>query len=399
MDSAARQQLKQRAAAAIDGHAPALIELSLRIHANPEIAYQEEQACAWLAGRLGAAGFGVETGTGGLATAFRGVAGQGGPVVAIIAEYDALPGIGHGCGHNIIATAALGAGIGVREVIGEAGGTVQVVGTPAEEVYGGKVQMIRAGAFEGIDAAMMVHPGARDAVVARALACAELKVEYSGREAHAAAVPEQGINALEAMIIAFNAINSLRQHIRRTARVHGIITHGGDAPNIVPGYTAGSFLVRAEDDDYLEELKARVIACFEAGATATGCTLQLTWNPNQYAAMRTNAPLAAAFRANFAAVGREVPEDETPRPMGSTDMGNVSKVVPGIHPTIAIAPPDVPGHSPQFAGYACSDAGNRAVVDAAKALAMTAIDVLTDDALRVRMREDFERAQPLPANR
>jgi amidohydrolase len=385
--------LKQRACDAIDQHAAGLLELSHRIHANPELAFHEDRACGWLTEYLRDRGFSVETGTGGLPTAFRAMAGAPRPVVAVLAEYDALPGIGHGCGHNIIATAAAGAGAGLGAVIADVGGGVQVIGTPAEEVYGGKVAMIRNGAFEGIDAAIMTHPGTRDAVFAKALACAELRVEYHGREAHAAAQPERGINALEAMILAYNGINSLRQHIRRTARVHGVITDGGQAPNIVPGHSAGSFLVRAEDDDYLEELKRRVEACFTAGATATGATLELRWNENQYAAMNTNRAIAEAHRANLAALGRTVPEEENPRPMGSTDMGNVSKVVPGIHPTIAIAPSDVNGHSPEFADYAASASGDRAVVDGAKALAMTAIDILADAGLRARMREEFEGAQ------
>lgn len=390
MDAA---NLKARATAAIDARAAELIELSHRIHANPEIAYQEVQAAAWLTTYLADDGFAVTKGVAGLPTAFRASAGEGAPVVAILAEYDALPGIGHGCGHNIIATTATGAGIGVRAVIGAVRGTVQVIGTPAEEVYGGKVAMIRAGAFDGLDAAIMTHPGTRDSVIAKALACAELRVGYTGREAHAAAQPERGINALEAMIIAFNAVNALRQHIRRTARVHGVITHGGDAPNIVPGHTAASFLVRAEDDDYLEELKLRVAACFEAGAIATGATLSLQWNENQYCAMRTNIAIAEAHRANLATLGRVVPEHDTPRPLGSTDMGNVSKVVPGIHPSIAIAPIEVNGHSPEFAAFAASESGDRAVIDGAKALAMTAIDILTDEGLRRRMRDEFEQAR------
>lgn len=395
MDAAA---LKSRALAAIDAHAAELIALSHRIHAHPEIAYQEVQASAWLTDALRQQGFDVTPGIASLPTAFRAVAGSGHPAVAILAEYDALPGIGHGCGHNIIATAALGAGIGVRAVIDQLAGSVQVIGTPAEEVYGGKVAMIREGAFAGLDAAIMTHPGTQDTVIAKALACAELTVEYHGREAHAAAQPERGINALEALIIAFTSINSLRQHIRRTARVHGVITDGGEAPNIVPGHSAASFLVRAEDDAYLEELKGRVAACFEAGATATGAAVELRWNPNQYAAMNTNMALAAAHRKNLAAVGRALPETETPRPMGSTDMGNVSKVVPGIHPGIAIAPPDVNSHSPAFAEYAVSPSGDKAVIDGAKVLAMTAIDVLADAGLRAVMRAEFEgsRRQPAP---
>jgi amidohydrolase len=383
--------LKRRACEAIDAEAEALLSLSHRIHDHPETAFNEVQASTWLTEFLEQRGFAVTRGLGSLPTAFRATAGEDAPRVAVCAEYDALPGIGHGCGHNIIASTAAGAGIGVRAVLGELAGSLQVIGCPAEEVYGGKAIMIREGAFDGLDAAIMTHPGTRDAVIAKALACAELKVEYFGREAHAAAQPERGVNALEALIIAFNSINALRQHIRRTARVHGIITDGGQAPNIVPGYAAGSFLVRAEDDDYLQELKAKVAACFEAGATATGARLQLTWNPNEYCAMQTNMAVAARHRENLRALGRDVPDDERPQPLGSTDMGNVSKVVPAIHPAIAIAPPDVNGHSPEFARYAASDSGDRAVLDGAKALAMTAIDILADADLRAAMRAEFGR--------
>jgi amidohydrolase len=391
------EPLKARATAAVDACADELIELSLRIHAHPEVAFQERQACAWLTSWLGDRGFSVRSGIAGLPTAFRAVAGEGRPAVAIVAEYDALPGIGHGCGHNIIATAAAGAGAAVLAVIGELAGSVQVIGTPAEEVYGGKAIMIREGAFEGLDAAMMTHPGTRDSVFAKALACAELKVEYFGVEAHASAQPERGVNALEAMIIAFNAVNSLRQHIRRSARLHGVITHGGDAPNIVPGHTAASFMARAEDDEYLEELKVRVEDCFAAGARATGARLELTWNENQYSAMNTNKVMAEAHRRNLATIGREVPADDVPRPLSSTDMGNVSKVVPSIHPSISVAPADVNGHSPEMARYAASESGQRAVIDGAKALAMTAIDVLGDGELREAIRAEFEGARPSTA--
>jgi amidohydrolase len=389
--------LKSRACAAIDAEGERLITLSHRIHAHPELAYHEVQASGWLMDYLRERRFDVTPGIAAMPTAFRAEAGTAGPVVAILAEYDALPGIGHGCGHNIIATTAAGAGAGVRAVIDELQGSVVVIGTPAEEVYGGKVAMIREGAFDGLDAAIMTHPGTREGVQAKALSCAELRVEYHGREAHAAAQPERGINALEAMIIAYNSINSLRQHIRRTARVHGVITDGGEAPNIVPAHSAASFLVRAEDDEYLEELKQRVVACFEAGAKATGATLELTWNPNQYSAMNTNPSIAEAHRRNLGALGREVPEHENPRPLGSTDMGNVSKVVPGIHPTICIAPQEINGHSPAFAEYAISAAGDKAVIDGAKALAMTAIDILADAELRKRMRAEFEESQPKKA--
>ena len=384
------QQLKSRITAEVEALQEQLIDLSLRIHAHPEIAFQEEQASAWLTEYLEGHGFRVERGICDLPTAFRAERGEGAPRVALLAEYDALPGIGHGCGHNIIATASVGAGVAVDAVREEVGGSVVVIGTPAEEVYGGKVLMARRGAFEGLDAAMLCHPGSRNAAYAHALACAELTVEYFGKEAHAAARPEAGVNALDALIIAFNGIAALRQHIRSSARIHGIITEGGQAPNIVPGHAAGSFLVRAEDEEYLEELKGRVIACFEAGAQATGARLEYRWGEAQYAAMRTNSPLAEAYRANLETVGRQIEDAGTSRSMGSTDMGNVSALVPAIHPTIAIAPRDVSAHSPEFARCAASEDGHRGLIDATRALAFTAVDVLADADLRQQMRDAFE---------
>jgi amidohydrolase len=309
--------------------------------------------------------------------------------VALLAEYDALAAIGHGCGHNIIATSSVAAGIASSVVVEETGGTIVVIGTPAEEVYGGKVLMARRGAFDELDAAMLCHPGSRNAVYAHALACAELQVEYFGKEAHASSRPEAGINALDALIFAFNGIAALRQHIRGNARIHGIITDGGQAPNVVPGHAAGGFLVRAADEEYLEELKVRVIACLEAGALATGARMEYRWGEAQYAAMRTNSPLAEAYRSNLVAVGREVTDDESRRAMGSTDMGNVSALLPAIHPTIAIAPREVSVHSPEFARWAASEDGHRGLLDAAKALAMTAVDVLTVAELRAQMQEAF----------
>ena len=383
-------QLKSRVVAEVETLRKELVDLSLRIHAHPETAFQEQQASAWLAEYLERHGFRVQRGICDLPTAFRAERGEGAPRVALLAEYDALPGIGHGCGHNIIAAASVGAGVAAGAVTRKTDGSVVVIGTPAEEVYGGKVLMARRGAFEGLDAAMLCHPGSRDGAYARALACAELEVEYFGTEAHAAARPEAGVNALDALIIAFNGIAALRQHIRSSARVHGIITDGGQAPNIVPGHAAGSFLVRAEDEAYLEELKGRVVACFQAGAQASGARLEYRWGEAQYAAMRTNGPLAEAYRENLGAVGREVTEDTSRRSMGSTDMGNVGALVPAIHPTIAIAPRTVGAHSPEFERCAASEDGHRGLIDSAKALALTAVDVLADADLRRQMREAFE---------
>ena len=383
------QKLKDRVTAKVEALREELIELSLRIHAHPELAFQEKQASAWLADYLEGHGFRVERGICDLPTAFRAERGEGAPRVALLAEYDALAAIGHGCGHNIIATSSVAAGIASSVVVEETGGTIVVIGTPAEEVYGGKVLMARRGAFDELDAAMLCHPGSRNAVYAHALACAELQVEYFGKEAHASSRPEAGVNALDALIFAFNGIAALRQHIRGNARIHGIITDGGQAPNVVPGHAAGGFLVRAADEEYLEELKVRVIACLEAGALATGARMEFRWGEAQYAAMRTNSPLAEAYRSNLAAVGREVTDDESRRSMGSTDMGNVSALLPAIHPTIAIAPREVSAHSPEFARWAASEDGHRGLLDAAKALAMTAVDVLVVAELRQQMQQAF----------
>jgi amidohydrolase len=386
--------LKKRAVDEIEAHREQLIELSLRIHANPETAFRETKAAGWLSDYLEAEGFAVERGICQIDTAFRASYGSGRPRVAFLAEYDALAGIGHGCGHNIIAMASLGAAIGTKAIVSEAGGTALAIGTPAEEAAGGKVLMANRGAFDDLDVAMLVHPGNRDVAVTYALACLELNVEYFGRAAHAAARPEAGINALDALVIAYNSVSALRQHIRDSARIHGIITDGGQAVNVVPEHTAGVFLLRAEDDDYMEELKEKVLACFRAGAEATGARLEYRWSEEaRYRAMRSNRTLAEAYRRNMEALGRQVQERDSGRSMGSTDMGNVSALVPAIHPTVAIAPPDVPIHTPEFCDVSASEAGHLGLLDAAKAMAMTAVDVLLDADLRRRIEEEFRGGQ------
>jgi len=386
--------LKKRAVDEIEAHRKQLIELSLRIHANPETAFREAKAAGWLSDYLQAEGFAVERGICQIDTAFRASYGSGRPRVAFLAEYDALAGIGHGCGHNIIAMASLGAAIATKAIVSEAGGTALAIGTPAEEAAGGKVLMANRGAFDDLDVAMLVHPANRDVAVTYALACLELNVEYFGRAAHAAARPEAGINALDALVIAYNSVSALRQHIRDSARVHGIITDGGQAVNVVPEHAAGDFLLRAEDDDYMEELKEKVLACFRAGAEATGARLEYRWGEEtRYRAMRSNRALAEAYRRNMEALGRQVQERDSGRSMGSTDMGNVSALVPAIHPTVAIAPPDVSIHTPEFCDVSASEAGHLGLLDAAKAMAMTAVDVLLDADLRRRIEEEFRGGQ------
>lgn len=386
---------KQQARQVVDANADRLAELSARIHATPELKHQEHQAAGWLAEYLEQNGLQVERGAFGMPTAFAARAGSGSPTVAILCEYDALPGVGHACGHNIIAAAGAGAGVAVARIVHETGGSVLVLGTPAEEGGGGKIVMGRNGAFDGVDAAMMVHPAGLDVTGMTVLAVSEVVVEYRGRAAHASASPHRGVNALDAMVIAYSAIAQLRQHIRSTERIHGIITDGGQAANIVPERAAGLFMIRAGTEARLRELKKRVEGCFQAGAAATGAELRLDYHSHDYADMWTNGPLVDAYASNLEALGRRVtPLAEIPDSVaGSTDMGNVSKWVPSIHPMIAVAPPHVPLHSTEFARYAGSEAGVRASIDGAKALAMTAVDVLLDAELRRRMAEEFTECQ------
>ena len=387
------EELKASVIGEIDTHRQQLNELSLKIHANPEIAFQEVKSATWLTEYLKENGFSIEQGICGLSTAFRASYGQGKPAIAILAEYDALPKLGHACGHNIIATSAVGAGIAAKLAVDRFGGTVLVIGTPGEEMEGGKVFMVDRGAFDGVDVAMMTHPGVRNTATIRGLACQSLEVEFFGKPAHAAARPAEGINALEAMIQSFTAINSLRQHIKSSARIHGIITDGGEAANVVPAHSAGYFIVRAEDDDYLDELKQKVINCFTGAATASGARLEYKWGEVRYSSLRNNLTLAQLFRRNIQSLGRKMPLFDSRVSFGSTDMGNVSQLVPGIHPLVAIAPVNVLGHSPEFASAAASEKGTRGLLDAAKALAMTVVDLVANPEIVTRVKEEFRRGK------
>jgi len=386
-------ELKSRVINEVDRHGDELKELSLRIHRNPEVAFQEEKAVAWLTDYLQTKGFAAEKGISGLKTAFRAAYGKGKPVIALLAEYDALPKLGHACGHNIIATSAVGAGMAARVVVDELGGTVQVLGTPGEESGGGKVYMVKRGAFKGVDAVMMVHPAGLNTAATKFLALQTLEVEFFGKPAHAAARPEAGINALEAMLLSYAGINSLRQHIRDGARIHGIITDGGEAPNIVPAHTAGRFIVRAAEDSYLEELKVRVLDCFIGAATATGTKLKYRWGETRYAPLRNNFTLARLFRKNLQSLGRRVHLVDPRISFGSSDIGNVSQVVPSIHPLIAIDTARAVTHSPQFAERAASEVGMRGLTDAAKALAMTVVDLLAAPAALGEVKKEFQKGK------
>ncbi len=364
-----------------------LIELSHRIHANPELALEEEKACAWLADLLEDEGFSVERGAYDLPTAFVARSGSGSLHVGICAEYDALPGIGHACGHNIIAMAAAGAGIAAAQVADEVGLTVSVIGTPAEEGMGGKIMLLDRGAFAGMHAAMMVHPAPTDVAEPPVIAVRHFDVHYTGKEAHASSYPERGINAGDALTIAQVAIGLLRQHIRPTDRIHGIITKGGEAPNIVPAHTSAKYYVRARTLDQLKEISARVDRCFEAGALATGATLEIVDVEKPFAHMRHDSEIAAIYKRNAEALGRTFPDfrDALQRWAGSTDMGNVSLVLPAIHPMIGIDSLPATNHQPEFTECCITEAADRAVIDGAVAMAWTAIDIATDPQLRDRL--------------
>ncbi|MGI9589737.1 MAG: M20 family metallopeptidase [Myxococcota bacterium] len=391
------KRLKQEVCDAIDGMREELLRISHAIHAKPELAFEEHQAAELLIGALRRCGLEVTAGAFGLETAFASEFGaEQGPRVALLAEYDALPQIGHACGHNLIAVSGVGAGIALAALGPRIPGRVRVLGTPAEEHGCGKELMAREGALDGVDAALMMHPSGVNLANMPCIAMAELEIVYHGQASHAAAMPERGINALDAMMIGYNAMAALRQHIGRDERIHGIVTDGGQAPNVVPERSAGRFYVRAAKFDALAPLKERVEACFRAGATATGCEIEVLWGTADYRDFFYNAPLAETFVENAKTLGREFfPWDKLPSSVkGSTDMGNISYRVPSIHPMLASAPMHVTIHNAEFEKWAGSEMGDAAALDGAKALAMTAIDYLTDPALRERARAIFEAGAP-----
>jgi amidohydrolase len=364
-----------------------LVALSRRIHANPELGFQEDQASAWLAETLSEAGLQVERGVHGLPTAFIARAGSGPLHVAVCAEYDCLPGIGHACGHNIIAAAGAGAGIAAARVADELGLTVSVIGTPAEEGGGGKVLLLERGAFDGVHAAMMVHPAPADVAEPPIIAVQHFEVRYTGKEAHASSYPEQGVNAADALTVAQVAIGLLRQHIRPTDRIHGIVTKGGEAPNIVPAHTSARYYVRARTLDQLGEIFEKVRRCFEAGAIATGSTLEINDVEAPYAHMQHDSEIAQLYKRNAEQLGRVFPDfgSALQRWAGSTDMGNISLALPAIHPMIGINSLPAANHQPEFTEHCATEAADQAVYDGALAMAWTAIDLATDDHLRERL--------------
>jgi amidohydrolase len=366
-----------------------LIALSHRIHGNPELGFEEEKASTWIADMLADAGFTVQRGICDLPTAFIARAGNGPLHIGICAEYDCLPGIGHACGHNIIAAMAVGAAIAAAKVANDVGLTVSVIGTPAEEAGdgGGKILLLERGGYKGMHAAMMVHPAPFDVVDPAILACSTFEVRYTGKESHASAFPERGINAADAFTVAQTAIGLLRQHIRSTDRIHGIITKGGDAPNVIPAHTAAKYIVRAKTLADLDEIKAKVLRCFEAGALATGSTLDILGGQKPYAEHVTDPEIAALYQRNAETLGRVI-RDLGPardRAAGSTDMGNVSLAMPSIHPFIGIDSLPAVNHQPEFTAHCATPAADKAVIDGGLAMAWTAIDLARDAKIRDRL--------------
>ena len=380
---------KEAARAAIDTARDELIALSRRIHASPELGYEEEQASGWLEETLDAAGFAVEPGICGLPTAFRATKGSGPLHIVVCAEYDALPGIGHACGHNIIAASAVGAGIGAGAVADDAGLTVTVMGTPAEEVLrsGGKIRLLEGGAFEGAHAAMMTHPAPWDVALWPIVAASFFEVHYEGKAAHASGFPEQGVNAADALTIAQTSIGLLRQHIRSTDRVHGIVTDGGDAFNIIPAHASADYAVRAITLDDLTEVYEKVMRCFEAGALATGARLSVIGGDRPFAHLEHDLEMAAAYQRNAEQLGRRFPTPGEPSPATpvSTDMGNVSLALPSIHPAIGIDSLPAVNHQPEFADACATPAADRALYDGAVAMAWTMLDMAGTPSLRERL--------------
>ena len=375
-------ELKERVAAAVEAARDEIIDLSHRIHADPEPAFEEHHAAAWVAEVLRGHGFEVEHPAGSLATAVRAVkrGGRAGtkPRIGILAEYDALPGLGHGCGHNTMAASGVGAAIALAAVAEDLPGEIVFLGTPAEERGSGKQIMIDDGLFEGVDAALLYHPCDRSHVESFPLASEDVEVVFHGLQAHAASDPWKGRNALDAMVQLFTSVGLWRQQLRDTARVHGIITEGGTAANIIPDRTSAWFMIRADDQAYYDEMKDRFTKMAEAAALATGTTVDVTYSGGA-TTMRNNQPLVERFRANMAAYGIEDMGDDPNA--GSTDMANVSWVVPTIHPDLAICEEGVAGHSIAFRDAAATPRADETTLLAATLIAQTAVDLFQDPAL------------------
>ncbi len=381
---------KEQIGLEVESLADELFAVSDFLLENPEIAYQEFKARDYLSRMLEQKGFEVEKGVGNVETSFMARPADckpSRPAVAILAEYDALPKIGHGCGHNLIAAAGLGAVVALGRILGDEAGGLVLVGTPAEEGGGGKVRLAEAGVFEEMDAAMMFHPGSTNIPGKGMLGRIKFNIEFFGRSAHASGTPDKGINALDALILAYSSINAYRQHLRPDGRIHGIITHGGDAPNIIPDYAAGLFYVRAGSRTYRDELFERVKKCCKGAALATGAEFKIEVHHPVLDPMKRNPALEAAAMSNMKALGIAIDNDDGR--LGSSDMGNLSHYLPAIHPYLAIVGSEIASHTVEFRDATVSTRGRKTLLNAAKMLAMTAWDFLTSPELREKVLRDF----------
>ncbi|MFQ5735278.1 MAG: M20 family metallopeptidase [Thermodesulfobacteriota bacterium] len=384
--------LKERLVEAADGLNERLTAMSDSFYRNPELGLEEHRTSAAMRAFLAQAGFAVEEGVAGMPTAFRAVIGSGAPVIALLAEMDALPGVGHGCGHNIGGTASIGAGAAIAAVMKDAlaggQGTLLVLGTPAEELGKGKLEMIKKGLFEGVDAAMMVHASSRRTVLKNFIGLAKISFTFHGHASHASAYPEEGVNALDAVIQTFNSINALRQQLSTGVRVHGIITDGGRAPNIIPDRAAACFYVRSNELGELQAVKQKVIKCAEGAALATGCSLEAEEAGEMNAPMKLNHSFSDVYRGALNMLGLEEAVQPADRNVGSSDIGNVSRVVPAIHPHVPMRP-GINIHTHGFADATVTPDGHRALMEGVKCLGLTAIDLFADPGKLDRIKEEF----------
>ena len=385
--------MRDRILQEVDAIAEELKALSKKLYDNPEIAFEEHKACEWLSSYLEEKGFEVERGAGNVETAFYAkLPGRDStPKVALLAEYDALPKIGHGCGHNLIATASVGAGIALSRCLDGIEGDMVVVGTPAEEGGGGKIMLLNAGVFDDVSAAMMFHPGSRTVVGNNSLGRIKFTVEFFGKTSHAAGSPEEGLNALDAIVAFFSNVGLLRQQLKDEARIHGIITNGGDAPNVIPDYTSGLMFVRTLDPEYLEEIFEKVESCAKGAALATGTEVKITQNPIRYAPRKRSFELENVCRENMEAMGLTI-QEPLPGKLGSTDLGNLSRALPAIHPNIAIMGEDIAGHSVQMAEATLTPLGEEIMLKAAKILALTAYDYLSSKEIQEKVAQEFNQS-------
>ncbi len=389
------ESLKEQVKKEIDLLSPELIRIGKFLHKNPELAFKEFKAVEVLTDALRKNGFKIKKGVAGLPTAFIATYPSmvSSPAIAFLAEYDALPEIGHGCGHNLNGASSIGAAIALVRAFDTIPGRVVVIGTPAEEGGGGKVFLVKKGVFDGLDVALMVHLSNKTEVVKRSLAMMELEIEFFGKATHAAASPHLGINALDAMVAMYNSISLLRQQIREDARIHGIITNGGQAPNVIPDYTSARFIVRALDIGYTRYLSERLKECARGAVRATGAKVRVRLKEPVYEPFVPNYTLADLFARNLESLAIRVNQGPEDKGLGSSDIGNVSQVVPSIHPNLAICPPNIPHHSIVFARAAGSSRGLQGIITAAKALAMTGVDLLTSPEVLKKIREEHRRVR------